>query len=102
MTTKDGGMPVFSPGWTVIDHNAEGAIAIQWDGGPNYSVHGQSQRVLPAITIPEMVHYPQGGRPEITFELLAEGYKREIAVPVNFLMEGQPHLAVENEVAEWL
>ena len=72
-------------GWTATAR-ARGVyiMALQWDGGPNYSIHGNSFRYLPDL-------YLQGLRPfsdypsEIVFRLLADGYNRpDIIVPITW------------------
>jgi len=79
-----------SAGWTRIeDPYAEGPygkniLAFQWDGGPDYSIHGDSTRYLPGLSLQGLRPIPE--RPlKIVIRLLADGYsRREIILPVEF------------------
>jgi hypothetical protein len=86
----------FSPGWvlTEVDHSDDLSIKIQWDGGPNYSVHGNAIRVLPPLELPALSCSGDSDfrslaernweryAPYYEFEILAEGYRR--VVPISF------------------
>jgi hypothetical protein len=86
----------FSPGWvlTEIDRSDDLSTKIQWDGGPNYSVHGNAIRVLPPLKLPGLrcagaddfrklaERNWERFAPYYEFEILAEGYRR--AVPISF------------------
>jgi hypothetical protein len=81
-----------SSGWVVIGFaSALGITAVQWDGGPNYSVHGKSVRQLPRLRLEELKHPVDRGPAGLTFELLADGYRREVYLPVEL------HLTAEQE-----
>ena len=38
-----------APAWTPIEAPSHLITAMQWDGGPNYSIHGESYRQLPPV-----------------------------------------------------
>jgi hypothetical protein len=76
--------------WVAIDTDDEEMIrAIQWDGGPSYSIHGNSVRRLPDIRMTNLWYRGDGIQPMITVEILAEGYKKVRSLPVDFIIEGQ-------------
>ena len=59
--------------------------AIQWDGGPAYSIHGNSVRRLPDFPLGFLWYTGEdGSKPMITVEALAEGYKKVRSIPVDF------------------
>jgi hypothetical protein len=94
-----------SDAWVVIDFaNTVGIISVQWDGGPNYSIHGHSTRTLPKLDFDRLWHIPNFGKPSLSFELLADGYRREITVPVNFKVNEHLLYATkeDEQVARWL
>lgn len=62
-------------GWTIIDGDASYIFAVQWDGGPVYSIHGHSVRKLRLDVLYLMLQLPER---RVKFELLAEGYRREV------------------------
>lgn len=68
--------------WTPIQGADLGIVAFQWDGGPNYAIHGHSTRYLPELNLQGL----RGIRerpPTIVIRLLADGYsRREIILPV--------------------
>jgi hypothetical protein len=62
-------------GWTIIDGDRNFIFAVQWDGGPVYSIHGHSIRKLRLDVGFVML---QTLERRINFELLAEGYRRQV------------------------
>ena len=66
-----------------------GLTVVQWDGGPTYSIHGNSTRRLPDLLFTQLWHKPEWGTPTLTFEILAEGYRKEITLPVDFIVDGK-------------
>jgi hypothetical protein len=90
-----------SAGWTATDVDSEqGFIAVQWDGGPTYSIHGGSVRRLPVINMMGLVRTSTLATPYLKFELLAEGYRRVRKIPVTFATEESP--TEESKVRDWL
>jgi hypothetical protein len=85
---------------TIVFVNTVGATAIQWDGGPAYSIHGHSTRHIP-LDLSKLWHIPAWGVPSITFELLAEGYRRVVNVPVDFTLDGHPRFNIRDQ-PDWL
>lgn len=77
--------------WEAVDFaNTVGITAIQWDGGPDYTIHGNSVRHLPIIRWDHLFHIPEWGTPSFVLELLADGgYRREIKIPVDFVVDGE-------------
>ena len=77
--------------WVLIDSDESGITkAIQWDGGPAYSIHGNSIRRLPDFPLGFLWYTgDNNSKPMITVEALAEGYKKVRSLPVDFIVEGQ-------------
>ena len=49
--------------WTVVDFiSTNGISAVQWDGGPAYSIHGRSTRRLPILYLDNLYAIPDWGR----------------------------------------
>lgn len=95
-----------SPGWTPVERDAEsGAIcALQWDGGPNYAIHGQSHRHLPDLYLKGLS--PAVGldvSPKVTIRLLAGGYNRpSVTGPLKFAGSPESGRHAEELPPEWL
>jgi hypothetical protein len=62
---------------------------VQWDGGPTYSIHGHSTRRLPDLQFSSLWLIPDSEKPVLTFEILADGYRKEVSLPVDFIVDGQ-------------
>src|SRR6266851_2515131 len=76
-----------SGNWTPVarDHNTNDVLSIQWDGGPNYAIHGNSPRHLPEMNLQGLHPLGPNVLPEMVFKLLADGYSRPpIVLPVVF------------------
>lgn len=71
--------------WTrVNDARSRYVIAVQWDGGPSYSIHGNSTRFLPELHLRGLYAMPKG-KLRIAIRLLADGYsRRDVILPVEF------------------
>jgi len=71
-----------SGAWTATerDHSTNDVLAVQWDGGPNYAIHGNSIRHLPEINLQGL--YATGGWDLVTIvvKLFADGYNRSPAI----------------------
>jgi hypothetical protein len=75
---------------TIAFANTIGITAVQWDGGPSYAIHGHSVRFLPTLDLHGLQHVPDWGDPSLSFVLLADGgYRREVKVPVDFIVDGE-------------
>jgi hypothetical protein len=68
---------------------------VQWDGGPTYSIHGNSIRRLRDLDLNKLYVNPGTGPPALLIELLADGYRKVIIFLVNFTVDGQPKFRVE-------
>jgi hypothetical protein len=81
-----------------------GVTAVQWDGGPKYSIHGESTRVLPALDFDKLYSVLTRGTPAFIFEILAEGYRKVVTIPVSFRPEDQaePHQEGSPSLPEWI
>ncbi len=75
--------------WRATTRKRTGDIkALQWDGGPNYAIHGKSDRWLPELNLRGLV-LTGDGKPEIVIRLLADGYDRPpITRPIEVLDGG--------------
>ena len=91
--------------WVQMDFaNTVGITAVQWDGGPQYSIHGESTRVLPTLFLDRLWQIPDWGTPALVFEILAEGYRIEVTVPVSFVLneQAEPVQDIANSLPEWI
>jgi hypothetical protein len=97
--------------WTVIDMVDSSTAGwryplyttIQWDGGPTYSIHGHSVRRLPNLDFTDLLHSSRWGPPSVTFEILAEGYRKEISCPVEILMDDKSLYGPQEKInPEWM
>jgi hypothetical protein len=63
-----------------------------------------STRRLPDLQFSDLWYLPGGGKPAITFEILAEGYRKEITLPVDFTVDGQSQFPREDGKTnpEWM
>jgi hypothetical protein len=72
-----------SSGWSEVDFaNTVGTTAVQWDG-TSY-IHGWSARRVPRLDLYRLHTVPAWGESKFVVELLADGYRREIEIPVRF------------------
>lgn len=91
--------------WAVIDFIRQAGIAaVQWDGGPTYSIHGHSTRALPDLRLERLKAMPDRGTPALIIEILAEGYRKEMTLPVNFVVDGKLQFPQEGNraIPEWM
>jgi hypothetical protein len=78
--------------WVSIDFTNRFSIrAVQWDGGPWYPIHGDSTRRLPDLHLNKLRILPEEGEPAFVFEILADGFRRTVTVPVRFHRHGEPY-----------
>jgi hypothetical protein len=78
------------PGWVVTARDPSRNVKeIQWDGGPNYAIHGNSSRHLPDLNLAGLHYNPaDNARSKMVIRLLADGYSRhEIPLPIRFAGE---------------
>jgi hypothetical protein len=76
--------------------------AVQWDGGPNYSIHGNSTRRLPDLELNDLRAIPDWGPPVLTFEILADGYRKVVSLPADFKVAGESRFPQEEVKPEWI
>jgi hypothetical protein len=89
--------------WVPIDFiHTEGIVAVQWDGGPTYSIHGHSTRLLPDLWLDNLRAVPNWGAPAMIVEILAEGYRNEKTIPVDFTVDGKSQFPREKTLPEWI
>ncbi len=81
---------IFSAGedWHITGRDMDrNIIAVQWDGGADYIIHGKSYRQIPDLHLEGL----GGDSARITFRILADGYSRkEISLPVRFNSDSTP------------
>ena len=85
--------------------NTHGITAMQWDGGPSYSIHGHSTRRLPNLFLTNLWAISDLGTPALVFEILADGYRKEITLPVDFTVDGKSQFVPEGGTRvnpEWI
>jgi hypothetical protein len=91
--------------WPVIDFaDTDEITAVQWDGGPSYSIHGNSTRRLPDLQLDRLHTYPSPESPALAIELLADGYRKEILLPVYFIVDDELRSPRQDREAnpEWM
>jgi hypothetical protein len=96
-------------GWWAADNAGDsGIVAVQWDGGSDYLVHGHSARRLPDLDLGVILCT---GIPETSFLevhiMASPGYRRTVKVPVVFVTTetsgfGGPEGAASLSSANWL
>jgi hypothetical protein len=72
------------PIWKDTDLKTSGIVilAMQWDGGSTYPIHGKSTRRLPNLSVGNL--YSEDLNNEFKVELLAEGYRKIVNVTIDF------------------
>lgn len=74
---------------------------LQWS--ESFLIHGRSMRVLPPLHLGTLTYLPTWGHPLFCFEILADGYRREVEIPVFFSLEDANFTSVDREEApEWV
>lgn len=79
--------------WVPIEFGTRKTVtAVQWDGGPAYSVHGGSTRRLPDLPMDSLIidRGKEATDPALSIEILAEGYRRIVSMPVRFHIYDKP------------
>ena len=55
-----------------------------------YSIHGHSTRRLPDLQFSDLWYIPGlEKQPFLTFEILADGYRKVVSIPVDFKANGE-------------
>ncbi len=75
---------------------------IQWDGGPTYSIHGHSTRVINTPVIPSAEHLPDWKEPILGFEILAEGYRKLVIMPLELIVDSKILYPGRKPNPEWM
>lgn len=81
-----------SQSWKYIEFSSAGdvALAMQWNGGATYPIHGKSIRRLPDLSFAGLYRNSGDGAAKMNIKLLAEGYTRADApITVTFLPKGE-------------
>lgn len=68
----------------ITDPTSEDITAVQWDGGPNYAIHGKSTRYLPELNLRGLYALRPDVTAYVSIRLLADGYTRE---PIDLRVE---------------
>ena len=95
----------YEANWVMIEFaSTNGIMAVQWDGGPSYSIHGNSTRRLPDLLLDRLHMYPGSKEPGLIIELLADGYRKEVLIPVGFTVDDVSQFPREDKEAnpEWM
>lgn len=97
-------LPGDYPDWAVLESDISGVTAVQWDGGPMYSIHGGSARRLPPLDLYRLRYLPTSGQPLLTVELLADGgYRRTVSLGVRFTIAEKVYGDQKPDTAaEWI
>jgi len=82
-----------------------GITSVQWDGGSTFLIHGHSMRRLPDLNLGRLLCIGEWGDACFVIDILASpGYRRTVAIPVEFVIDGAPRaLRAEGEKSrDWL
>lgn len=89
--------------WSAVGFSEfHGVTDVQWDGGPNFFIHGNSTRRLPDLLPVHLSAFLDWGTPEIGIELLAEGFHKEVTIPVDFVVNDVSQFPQEKVNPEWM
>jgi hypothetical protein len=89
--------------WVVIGYsNTNGTKEVQWDGGLNFSIHGNSTRRLPDLELYHLTAVPEWGTPEIIVEILADGYRKVVSLPADFTVDDESRFPLAEVKPEWI
>jgi hypothetical protein len=98
-----------SAGWIPTQRTSTaggGVVAVQWDGGPNYAIHGNSTRHLPDLKLQrlELVDPEDSSAPaELIVRLLADGYDRKaIRFAIDFTLDRDTPPILSEPTREWI
>jgi hypothetical protein len=83
----------------IADPASEEITAVQWDGGPNYSIHGESTRYLPELNLRGLRPLRPDVSVYVSIRLLADGYTRD---PIDLKVEFTDDLTALDFPLEWL
>lgn len=98
----------FERKWALIDSENDRGIrytAVQWDGGPTYSIHGHSTRRLPDLALEDLQFNPNASRligPRLKVEILAEGYRKVVSVPLNCVFGNESLYVWTGKTRAWV
>lgn len=97
-------LPNGHPDWAVLESDISGVTAVQWDGGPMYSMHGGSTRRLPPIDFCKLRYLARSDQPLLAVELLADGgYRHTAVLSVRFALVEEVHGGQKPDIsAEWI
>lgn len=89
-------------GWVAIEFvTTYGVTIVQWDGGSDYSIHGNSVRRLPDLALYKL-HTSPNPDPCLEIDILADGYNRHIIVPVEFKSGTPASSADKYATSQWI
>ena len=91
--------------WIEVDFgNMIGVTAVQWDGGPAYSIHGHSTRRLPTLHLKGLHAEEEYGDFRLIVEILADGYRRQVVMTVDLVVDGESHnpKAADTQNPDWM
>lgn len=102
-----------SKSWVITDYYefsdefpglGTGYVSVQWDGGPAYSIHGHSIRRLPDLDLSGLYALWSWGLPDLEIMILADGYRREVTLPVDFVVDGISEVRDDDweVIPEWM
>ena len=97
--------PQFDENWAVTGFsNTNGITAVQWDGGPSYSIHGHSTRRLPMLYLNNLRWMQDWGTPALIVEILADSFRKVVYLPVDFTINDESQVLKEDQgtVSAWL
>lgn len=57
---------------------------------------------LPDLDLVDLMAIPKWGKPILVFEILAEGYRKVVSLPVDFIVDDESQWPPEETQPEWL
>ena len=96
----------FLDDWAVLDIvDTIGITAIEWEGGPGYSIHPNSVRRLPGFYLNNLRWKEEWGNPGFIIEILLDNLRLVVYLPVDFEVNGKFFALKEGDrgtVAPWM
>jgi hypothetical protein len=96
----------FLADWTVLDFiDTVGITAIEWEGGPGYSIHLNSVRRLPGFYLSNLRwERGWGEEPGFIIEISVDNFRQVVYLPVGFEVSRKLHALKEKDrgtLAQW-
>ena len=93
--------------WSYIDWPSSSVgeredVKVVWGGQDASIIHGGSALRLPSLKLGDLSHEVTRGVPELVAEILADGYRREVRLPIYFELEETASARDWRNVSSWI